>query len=78
MGETHMDRHSGTNIGKAIVKAVEVEKSQDWIGVSFGPSFVMASYHQFFLAESVLVYRRHRKPGRAQLVPGLVFDWPRI
>jgi len=78
VGEAHMDRPSGTYIGKALVEAAEVEKSQDWIGVSFGPSFAAAPYNEFFMAESVLVYRRHRKSGRAQWVPGLVLDWPRV
>lgn len=78
VGSAHMDKPTGTYVGKALVEAAEVEKSQDWIGASFGPSFAVAPYNEFFMAESVLVYRRHRKPGRTQWVPGLVLDWPRV
>ncbi len=78
VGEAHMDKTTGTYIGKALVEAAEVEKSQDWIGASFGPSFAVAPYNEFFMAESVLVYRRHRKSGRTQWVPGAVLDWPRV
>jgi hypothetical protein len=78
VGEAYMDKGTGTYLGKALVEAAEVEKSQDWIGVSFGPSFAVAPYNEFFMAESVLVYRRHRKPSRTKWIPGLVLDWPRV
>lgn len=78
VGDLHMDKASGTYLGKALVEANEVEKSQDWIGASFGPSFAVAPYNEFFMASQVLVSRDHTKPGRSQWVPGAVLDWPRV
>lgn len=77
VGDLHMEKSTSTFLGKALVEAVEVEKSQDWIGASFGPSFAVAPYNEFFMASQVLVFREHRKPGRNDWVPGAVLDWPR-
>jgi hypothetical protein len=77
VGELHMDKATGTYLGKALVEAAVVEKAQEWIGASFGPSFAVAPYNSFFMASSVLVYRDHVKDRRFDLVPGLVLDWPR-
>lgn len=78
VGEAHMDKATGTYLGKALVEAANVEKAQEWIGASFGPSFAVAPYNSFFMAKSVLVYRDHVKGARFDLVPGLVLDWPRV
>jgi hypothetical protein len=77
VGEAYMDKTSRKYLGKAFLEAVSVEKSQDWIGASFGPSFAKDPYNSYFISSSVLVYRKHTKPGQSQYIPGVVLDWPR-
>jgi hypothetical protein len=77
VGETHIDEATRSYIGDPINEAAAVEQAQNWIGISFGPSFAIHPYNNLFEAEQVLVYRRHRKTDRADLIPGAVLDWPR-
>jgi hypothetical protein len=77
VGEARMDKSKRTYLGIPLNEAAEVENAQKWIGVSFGPSFACSPYNSLFEPEQVLVFRRHRKSGSENLVPGLVLDWPR-
>ncbi|MCX6233244.1 MAG: hypothetical protein NT175_00765 [Bacteroidetes bacterium] len=72
VGDAYMDKIKGKYLGKAYVEAVKVEQAQDWIGVSFGPSFAKDPYKNLFMANDVLVYREHTKPGKSMYIPGLV------
>jgi hypothetical protein len=76
VGEADMDKATRTYLGPALNEAASVEGAQEWIGVSFGPSFASPPFN-WFEPEQVLVYRAHRKPSKADLVPGAVLDWPR-
>lgn len=76
VGEAEMDKATHTYLGAPLNEAAGVEAAQDWLGVSFGPSFAQPPYN-WFEPEHALVYREHRKPEKAALVPGAVLDWPR-
>jgi len=76
VGSAVMNKPKRIYLGEALSEAVEVEKAQEWIGVSFGPSFATPPFN-WFEPDQVLVYRAHRKMGMASLVPGAVLDWPR-
>ena len=76
VGEADMDKAIRTYLGPALNEAASVEAAQEWVGVSFGPSFAHPPYN-WFEPEQALVYRAHRKPGKEDLVPGAVLDWPR-
>lgn len=76
VGEADMDKASHTYLGPALNEAASVEAAQEWMGVSFGPSFARSPYN-WFEPDQALVYRTHRKPGKEELVPGAVLDWPR-
>jgi len=76
VGEVDMDKATRTYLGPALNEAAGVEAAQEWIGVSFGPSFAKPPYN-WCEPDQALVYRAHRKPSKADLVPGLVLDWPR-
>lgn len=76
VGDAVMDKATHTYLGAPLNEAASVEAAQQWIGVSFGPSFAQPPYN-WFEPEQVLVYRAHRKSTQADLVPGAVLDWPR-
>jgi hypothetical protein len=76
-GEAFMDKNKKIYVGQPLIEAVRVENSQDWIGVSFGPSFDSKPYKYFFLnPKTMLFYKLHTKPGFSQFIPGFVLDWP--
>lgn len=77
VGEVHIDEATRSYLGEPINEAAAVEQAQNWVGLSFGPSFARPPYNQLFEPEQVLVYRKHRKAERAALIPGAVLDWPR-
>ena len=76
LGEGVMDKSTRTYIGPELVEAANAEKAQQWIGMSFCPSF-RSRKDVAFSAELVRPYERHRKPGFAHILPALVVDWPR-
>jgi len=76
VGTADMEKTTRTYLGKALNEAASVEVSQNWIGVSFGPSFAQPPYN-WFEPDQVLVYLEHRKTNKADLIPGAVLDWPR-
>ncbi|MFZ2406176.1 MAG: hypothetical protein WAW41_13640 [Methylobacter sp.] len=76
LGTAIMDKSTRTYIGPPLVEAARAEKAQQWIGLSFGPSFASRRDVQFS-ADLVRPYTKHRKPGYGGLLPGLVVDWPR-
>lgn len=76
VGDAHMDKANRAYLGAPLNEAVDVEKAQTWIGVSFGPSFAKPPYN-WFEPDQALAYRAHRKPEKADLIPGAVLDWPR-
>lgn len=76
LGNSIMDKSTRTYIGSPLVEAARVEKAQQWIGLSFGPSF-SSRKDVPFSADLVRPYKKHRKPGYGDLLPGLVVDWPR-
>jgi len=77
LGEAYMNNRTRTYLGYPLVEADRVEKTQLWLGVSFGPSFAEYPFKHYFRAEHVLYYTAHRKPGNTQYIPGFVLDWPR-
>jgi len=76
LGAGIMDKSTRTYIGPPLVEAARVEKAQQWIGLSFGPSFASRRDVRFS-ADLVRPYKKHRKPESGDLLPGLVVDWPR-
>lgn len=77
VGTAIMDSALDIYLGQPIIEAATVERTQRWMGASFGPSFNdPADKKQFFL-DTVLPFRSHTKPGSESLVFGATLDWPR-
>jgi hypothetical protein len=76
LGTAVMDKAARTYLGQPLVEAARAEKAQQWIGLSFGPSFD-SRRDVPFSADLVRPYTKHRKPGYSDRLLGLVVDWPR-
>jgi hypothetical protein len=77
VGELIMDKSKRTYLGEPLVEAARVEKAQQWVGMSLGPSFTRPPFGDHFDLQRVIFYTAHRKPGYSEYIPGLVLDWPR-
>ena len=76
VGEAVMDANEGVFVGDPVVEAARVERAQQWVGVSFGPSFTDPGFGQFHL-DTVLPFKSHYKDGVGRLGTGMTVDWPR-
>ena len=74
VGPARMEPAEGVFLGTPLIEVAHVEREQNWIGVTLGPS-LHAQEHSFD-ARLVIPYRRHLKPG-ATWARTLVVDWPR-
>ena len=77
VGDAYMNISEKTYIGYPVVEAARVEKAQQWIGMSFGPSFMESRFKGTFWCQYLSWYTAHRKPGYSEYIPGLVLDWPK-
>jgi hypothetical protein len=77
LGTAIMDKSARTYLGPPLDEAARAEKSQQWIGLSFGRSFT-SRRDVPFRADLARPYDKHRKPGSADVVAELVVDWPRV
>jgi hypothetical protein len=77
VGELILDKESGTFLGEPLVEAARTEREQQWIGVSFGPSFAEPPYNRQFRLFTVLPYKSHYKSVLSPCATGIAVDWPR-
>jgi hypothetical protein len=77
IGEMVIDKTVGVFLGLPLAEALDAEKSQAWLGVTFGPSFAMEPHNRFDVNVAI-PYTRHRKAGTENVIPGVVLDWPRL
>jgi hypothetical protein len=77
-GETILDSESNKYLGEPMFEAKHTEESQEWIGVSFGPSFAKPDLNKEFYLDTVLPYKSHyKKNAKSEYTTGIVVDWPR-
>lgn len=77
VGEAILDAESGTYLGQPIIEAARAEGAQEWIGVSFGPSFLAPDFSNGFYLHIVLPYKSHYKDTSSPYATGITVDWPR-
>lgn len=75
VGEATLDSGGGVFLGEPLVEVARTERIQQWIGVSFGPSFrdSKAGFH----LNTVLPYKSHYKDPADGYATGMTVDWPR-
>lgn len=57
VGQTILDTDSDTYLGQPIIEAARTEGTQEWIGVSLGPSFLAPDFNSGFYLHTVLPYK---------------------
>jgi hypothetical protein len=77
VGDLILDNESGTFLGEPLVEVARAEKEQNWIGVSFGPSFLNPPRNEGFDLTTMLSYKSHYKSVLSPVATGMVVDWPR-
>ena len=79
VGTSILDEKTGEFLGEPIIEADFVNGIQQWIGASFGPSFMEPGKYGFD-PKTVLTYKNHYKnldDVARKLATGLTVDWPR-
>lgn len=78
VGEAILDKTSSVYLGLPLVEVARLERAQEWIGCSVGPSFGVPPYNSNFDAKEVIPYHEHYKNDcDPSLKTGLVVDWPK-
>jgi hypothetical protein len=77
VGEAVLDSGSGVFLGKPLVEVARTERVQQWIGVSFAPSFSKPGFNDGFYLNTVLPYKSHYKDAASDYATGMTVDWPR-
>lgn len=75
VGKAALESGSGVFLGEPLVEVARTERVQQWIGVSFGPSF--RGIGDGFHLNTVLPYRSHYKDATDRYATGITVDWPR-
>jgi hypothetical protein len=77
VGEAILDAKSHTYLGQPIIEAARTEGEQEWIGVSFGSSFLAPAFNNGFYLHTILPYKSHYKNKASPYASGITVDWPR-
>lgn len=77
VGEAVLDSGRGVFIGEPLVEVARTERVQQWIGVSFGPSFSEPGFNDGFYLNTILPYKSHYKDAASEYATGMTVDWPR-
>jgi len=64
-------------LGEPLVEVARTERTQEWIGASFGPSFSKPGFNDGFYLNTVLPYKSHYKDRTSDYATGMTVDWPR-
>jgi len=79
-GSAILNKNKGVFLGAPVIEAARVENQQNWIGVSFGPSFTDPSF-QLSLHPDLLIqnYTNHFKQvdGFNKYISLMTLDWPK-
>jgi hypothetical protein len=78
VGGAVMNKEKSIFLGEPLIEAALLEKAQNWIGVSYGPSATHPKF-QDALGQNYVIqfYTKHYKPNNDNLISQMVLDWPR-
>ena len=77
VGEAILDADNGIFLGDPLVEVARTERTQQWIGASFGPSFAKPGFNDGFHLHTVMPYKSHYKDRSSEYATGMTVDWPR-
>lgn len=78
VGDAIFDEKSGVFLGGPLVEVARGERSQEWIGASFGPSFSRPGFNDGFHLHTILPYKSQYKDQTSEHATGMAVDWPRV
>ena len=78
VGDAILDEKSGMFLGDPLVEVARGERSQQWIGASFGPSFSKHGFNDGFHLNTLLPYKSQYKSLDSDHATGMAVDWPRV
>jgi hypothetical protein len=76
-GDLVLHQQASFYLGQPLVEAARLEQAQEWIGVSLGVSVRSEDLRLPFSPLQVMIWDSPMKPGREELLSGIVLDWPR-
>ena len=77
LGDAIMHQGSHTYIGKPLVEAAQLEKGQDWLGLTLGWSATWPPLMAELDGSSIIEYPIPMKPQLAEFASPIAIDWPR-
>lgn len=77
LGDAVLDNKTNTYIGKPIVEATNLEKGQDWVGLTLGNTAMWSPFLAQLHGASIIEYSAPMKEGCQQYAAPIVVDWPR-
>jgi hypothetical protein len=77
LGDAVLDNKTNTYIGKPIVEANNLEKGQDWVGLTLGNTAMWSPFLAQLHGASVIEYPAPMKEKYKQCAAPVVVDWPR-
>lgn len=77
IGDAILDKDSGIFLGEPLVEVARTERTQQWVGASFGPSFAKPGFNDGFQLHTILPYKSHYKDRANEYATGITVDWPR-
>jgi len=77
LGDAVLDNKSGFFIGKPIVEAHNLERGQEWIGLTFGNSAVWSPFLVQLHGTTIIEYKPPMKDQLREYSSPIVIDWPR-
>ncbi len=77
LGEAVLDRKANYFIGRPIVEASNLEKGQNWIGLTLGESAIWSPFLVQLHGTSIIEYSPPMKEKFQKYASPIVVDWPR-
>lgn len=77
LGDAVLDSDSKFFIGKPIVEAANLEKGQNWVGLTFGNSAVWTPFLAQIHGTAIIEYPPPMKVSLQKFASPIVIDWPR-
>jgi hypothetical protein len=77
LGDAVLDSKSNIFIGKPIVEAANLEKGQNWIGLTFGNTAIWSPFLAQIHGTAIIEYQPPMKLHYEEFSSPIVIDWPR-
>jgi hypothetical protein len=77
LGDAVLDEESRFFIGEPIIEAANLEKGQNWVGLTLGNSAIWSAFLAQLHGTSIIEYPPPMKESLKEYASPIVIDWPR-